>query len=322
MLNIAVIGAGNIGARHVQSILSNMDSLLTIVDPSEKVKNNVGSIIGIDNLKKIEWISELSQIKSIPDIAIVATDAKPRKDIVLNLLDMGVKKFLLEKIVCQSTSQYKELLDAVEYNSAKAWVNFPRRYSPIYHQLKKLFKSDKEPIRMLVDAGNLGIACGAIHLIDLFQFICGTKNLFLDKECLKLKIIQTKRKDYIDFAGNLIIHSDNNSTLYLNFTDDDFWPLVEVYRNTTRYCIVDGDHKLSKMALKKNHWQWEEIEPVVSPVYVSQISHQVIKDIKNNNDCNMPTLHEAYQIHKLLLDTLLNNYRENVDKVANLVPVT
>jgi len=223
--------------------------------------------------------------------------------------------------VCQSTNDYLELLDLIN-GKANVWVNFPRRYMPIYNYLKKVFLLDNEPIKMLVDAGNLGIACGAIHQIDIFQYLCDATEFNLEKDFLKLKMIKTKRKGYNDFAGNLIINSDNNSSLTLNFTEDEFWPLLEIYRNSKKYIIIDSDNSFSKIALKSNKWKWNETTPKASPPLVSQITKQIIQDIRTTGNCNMPTLSQSFISHKLVLDLLLDFYQNNIDSSKNILPIT
>ena len=320
-MKILIVGVGNIGSRHVQSLISDSEYSLSIVDPSLDSKKNLSSIISVEDYEQINFFDNLSELRTIPDLAIISTDAKPRKNIVVDLLERGVDNFLLEKIVCQSTNDYLELLDLVN-GKANVWVNFPRRYMPIYKHIKKVFLSDNEPIKMLVDAGNLGLACGAIHQIDIFQYLCDAKEFKLEKDFLKIKMIKTKRKGYNDFAGNLIINSDNSSSLTLNFTEDEFWPLLEIYRNSKRYIIVDSDNSFSKIALKSDNWKWNQTTPKASPPLVSQITKKIIDDIRLTGNCNMPTLSESFISHKLVLDLLLDFYRENIDSSKNILPIT
>ena len=323
MFRVLVIGAGNIGARHIQSLCQLDDIKIDVLEPAKESLHILKSIIGLKNYFKISFYKKISEIKTLPDMAIVATPANPRKKIILKLLDIGIEKFLLEKLVCQSSNQYNSILKAFSKNDdAQAWVNFPRRYMPIYNQLKKSFKKNDEPIRMLVDAGNLGIACGAIHQIDIFQYLTDASEFKIQKEFLKLKAIETKRKNYIDFAGNLIIETENNSSLTLNFTEDDFWPLLEIYRNSKRYVIIDSDNCFSKTALKSDMWQWKETQIKAEQPLVSKITAKIIKDIINNGDCKMPTLADSLITHKIILDVLLDYYNKNIDNSKNILPIT
>ncbi len=320
-MNILIVGAGNIGSRHIQSLISISEFSLFVIDPTLSSRENILSIIGEHNYKKVTFLDNINQINLKIDFAIVSTDASPRKKIIIELLKFGVKNFLIEKIVCQSTSDYLELLDETN-NKANVWVNFPRRYMPIYDHLKKSLKKDDEPIRMLVDAGNLGIACGAIHQIDLFQYLTDAVEFKIQEEFLKLKVIETKRKNYIDFAGNFIIETDNNSSLTLNFTEDEFWPLLEIYRNSKRYVIIDSDNCFSKTALKSDMWQWKENRIKAEQPLVSRITVKIINDIINNGDCKMPTLADSFITHKLILDVLLDYYNKNIDNSKNILPIT
>ena len=323
MFRILVVGAGNIGARHIQSLCQLNDIKIDVLEPVKESLHNLKSIIGSKNYTKISFYEKISEIKTLPGIAIVATPAKPRKKIILKLLDIGIEKFLLEKLVCQSTKQYDSILKAFsEYDNAEGWVNFPRRYLPIYNFLKENFDKDSEPIKMLVDTGDLGIACGAIHQIDIFQYITNAKRLSIDESCVKLETIPSKREGYIDFSGNISILSNNEDRLLLNFTDDEFWPLLEVYRNSKSYYVIDNDHEFSHCALKDDGWVWKKTSTPTLPPLVSQITKEIVFDIMYKNKSKMPTLLESYNSHQLILDLLLKHYNENVDNNANILPVT
>lgn len=321
-MNILIVGSGNIGARHVQSLCLNNEIVLSVLEPSKGSLLKLKSIIGNVAFNNIHYFSSISEIDTIPDLAIIATVAEPRKEILFKLLDLGVKNFLLEKIVCQSTNQYEEILNECSNKNIMAWVNFPRRYLPIYSHLRDKFSSDNEPVRMLVDTGNLGIVCGAIHQLDIFQYITSPERLSVDLDCIRIEMIDTKRPGYKDFSGNITISSNKNDTLLLNFTQDDFWPLIEIYRNSKRYYVIDNDNKFSNYALKKNNWCWNKTNPMACAPLVSEITNQIVSDLIKSNSCKMPTLQESYQTHKLILDLLLNFYKNNFDSTAELLPVT
>ena len=52
----------------------------------------------------------LSTIKNQSDLVIVATNSKGRVDLIQKLLELGHRKFIVEKMVCQSVEEYKKLL--------------------------------------------------------------------------------------------------------------------------------------------------------------------------------------------------------------------
>ena len=54
--------------------------------------------------------SALNELQSGIDLAISSTCAEPRYDIIKNLIEYGVKLFLIEKIAFQSLAQFDNII--------------------------------------------------------------------------------------------------------------------------------------------------------------------------------------------------------------------
>ena len=123
---ILIVGFGGIGCRHAQSFLDKKkDYEVHILEPSdENIKQNLKRI----NAKKSDftWYKDIDNVPVL-DIAIVATSSFPRFKIVKNLVVMGYKKFLLEKIVFQSEEQIAECLKEIIINYLNMFIMSCRR---------------------------------------------------------------------------------------------------------------------------------------------------------------------------------------------------
>jgi predicted dehydrogenase len=112
--------------------------------------------------KEITWFNNIDDIPKDIDFAIIATSAGPRFKLTKDLIKNGVKYFLLEKIVFQSESQFNEIIHLIEKNGCAAYCNFVSRYFPNYIDIKNNLNKTS-PIKMVVNGGDFGLGCNALH---------------------------------------------------------------------------------------------------------------------------------------------------------------
>ena len=112
MYKILIIGAGQLGSRHLQGILgSNITATIEVVDPSDlSIKNAIERSLEINydkNKLKVNFYHNLNQISKEIDLCIIASTADKRFDIINSLLTSSkVKNLILEKILFQSINEY------------------------------------------------------------------------------------------------------------------------------------------------------------------------------------------------------------------------
>ena len=96
-MNILISGFGNIGCRHAQSLLnSKHDFNIFVIEPSdESFKSNFEMINASNN--DITRVPSINELESDIDLAICATSSKHRYMIMNELIDYGIKYFLVEK---------------------------------------------------------------------------------------------------------------------------------------------------------------------------------------------------------------------------------
>ena len=140
---LILVGCGNIGSRHLQSLMKFQSALsIDVVEPNNKSKNNAVSLIKklpIKKYPKIKWFTSIKDLTDSGDVVIVATDSVDRVKLIETLLKQGNKKFLIEKMVCQSRNEYKSLISLFKKFNANGWVNTNRRYFTAYQKIKQLF---------------------------------------------------------------------------------------------------------------------------------------------------------------------------------------
>ena len=146
--HIAIIGAGQVGSRHLQG-LGKVDRSITVsvIDPNpsslETAKTRFLEMPNNINIQNILYSETLEVLNGVVDVAIIATNADVRRNVVEKLLEqINVRYMILEKVAFQSVEDF-EFVKAILYKRGiKAWVNCTSRIVPYYMSVKKELRSE------------------------------------------------------------------------------------------------------------------------------------------------------------------------------------
>ena len=99
---VVLVGCGNIGSYHLLSLCGVEEGCsVQVVEPyGGSVEVAKGRIS--DSGAEVEWLGDVSEVGGDSDLAVVATLATGRVDVIEQLLAKGHRRFLIEKVVCQS----------------------------------------------------------------------------------------------------------------------------------------------------------------------------------------------------------------------------
>jgi len=316
--NILLIGCGNIGSRHLQSIvkLPRLSSI-TVMEPnlnSQKIaKSRLDEIS--NHCNTISWLTSISELKQIFDLVIVATNAENRKTIIDTLLKLGNKRFLIEKMVCQSKQDYEELIQNLNKNNAIGWVNTNRRCFPIYQELKNMIDSSTN-VKISINAGNNGLGSNAIHFIDLFLWFTNFKTISLNGD-LTDKLYDNKRgNQYYEFSGT-IFGRVSDSILTISFLPIENLPLVLEITTQNFYIMIDETNE--KILKIKN---LENLESAFKYLHVSDLTYEIVLDILKNDDCCLPKVEDLFSAHCELFKIFNTHVKKLTNKELTICPIT
>lgn len=140
MNRVAIIGAGQLGSRHLQGLLkSKSEQVIYVLDPSEsslKISRNRAQ--EIKNNHNLLFITDWNKLPNYLDLVIVSTGANVRSKVVSKLLtDFKVKNLILEKVLFQDLKSYSEINNLINKTKTPTWVNHPRRMFNHYQEIKK-----------------------------------------------------------------------------------------------------------------------------------------------------------------------------------------
>lgn len=323
MKKITLVGCGNIGSRHLQSLLSFQNPVsIDVVEPNKNSQKKAKSLIA-SQLKKnhhISWHSSIHNLSDTADVAIVATNSIERPKLINELLSQGNKKFLLEKMVCQSSIEYQKIISKLRQNHASAWVNANRRYFQSYHNIKQFFKKSKS-FELNIFLGNSGLGTSAIHFVDLFCWLTDNNDISLDGKYLFQKIYSSKRgRLFKEFAGTIVGTTNQNSFLKISSHYNPSVPpsvIVDLYDGKNHFVLSELEEKfysltnhngLSKFSFKFGH--------------TSQLTYPIIQDIIHKGTSNLPTIEDSFKAHSELFRIFNTHINKNLHRKVSKCPIT
>lgn len=317
---ITLIGCGNIGSRHLQAITKiNQNLEINIVEPNisakQTAKKRLKEISFKSNTKNFHWYDSLNEKCSNSDLVIISTNSSGRSKIISECLKLNNKRFLLEKIVCQSKDEYKSLLKLFQKNKAKGWINTERRYFKFYMNLKNNFHNNK-PVNFFIVGGNFGLGTMAIHFIDLFSWFNQNSQIKLDGNFLSKKLLPNKRgKSFKEFSGT-VMGTYKNAMLSISSLPFQQTPLiVDIASGDKRIIIDETNEKIlySNKISKSLNFKFE---------HVSDLTTKITKDILSQDLCTLPTLEDSFSAHNELFKIFNNHLIFITGKKVKKCPIT
>jgi len=324
MYKIAIIGAGQLGSRHLQGIAqSNFDITIEVVEPfeaSRKVaEERYEEILDTTHVKKIDFFDNISLLSDELDLVVVATSSDVRSAVIKELLSLKkVENLVLEKVLFQTISEYEEIEELLFKTNTSCWVNHPRRMYPFYQKLQKEL-SKANQISYNVQGGDWGLGCNGLHFLDHLSFLVDSSDIKIEHQALDNILYESKRKGFIEFGGLLSgrigKHSFSFHTLQYNSVE-----ILTIVSDVMALKINETEG-IIEVARASEDWVWKTIEEKIV-YYQSELSQRIIEDILVKNVTSLPTYKEAKALHIPFLTALLAKMEEITGETSERCPIT
>lgn len=208
MIHTAIIGAGQLGSRHLQGLLKSKNIFTVhMVDPSEEsLKLSEGRAAEIEHEHPVYFHSDVSNLPEKLEFVVIATNADVRFKVLEKLVNhCQVSTLILEKVLFQKKSDFQKALELIEENGINCYVNHPRRMQQIYQDLRKVLSDDNnESYDVDMYGTNWGLGCNGLHLSDVIEFVLDDKiNSYYTQE-IDLEVVESKRNGFYDFTGTIV----------------------------------------------------------------------------------------------------------------------
>lgn len=325
MKRVVILGAGNIGSRHLQSLAkSKMPLEITVVDPSaqalETSKKRFDEAATQEKIRKPKYHQDLSRAGAEFDVGIVATNSDVRRRVIEELLAKNrVKYLIIEKVAFQNSDDFRRVIELLESKKVKAWVNLPRRVIPFYRELKKMVMPH-EQVFYTVQGGEWGLACNAIHFIDCLCFLIEETSYEVSCRHLDRDLKDSKRKGFVEFTGSLHCYFRNGSELNLISQNGSTSPPLTTVLTKSLLCTAEEEKGIARMSEGEKGWESEEIK--FKMPYQSELTHRIVEEILTTGKCGLPSIQESYLVHKPLLNSFIDHLERITGKKYSSCPIT
>ena len=311
--DVLIIGCGNIGKRYLESlnnVLNNLKINVYIIDPNTE---NITSALKlcnsdlINNVKVIDY-DYLQYLHKI-DLAIVATCANIRKNIIINITDSNkIKYMILEKVLFNKIEDFDVIYQLLEKKQIKAWVNCPRRLWSVNQYIKNNHLK-KGNTTMHIYGNNWNMACNAIHFIDLYSYFTAKK---INKLFHHASFVtdSPNRKNYKEITGTIYADNKTNSGrgLVVSCGINTTYSLNMILINDNELLHVSDNRSISTLTIINS----EKIKMLeFNNEHLSQQIHQEISNILVDGECNLPNYLESASCHKPMIEVFSRIFAEH-----------
>ena len=317
---ILISGAGQLGSRYLQGMSRCEKSLKIYVHDLNEVALDKArqrwNEVSNSNNHEVLYITSLELLPKNIDIAIVATTSSVRLSATNNICNYTkVKYWVLEKVLAQNEEEIDKLLSLIDLS--KAWVNTPRRLMSWHQDIKKSLNWDS-PVNFSVKGGSWGLACNAIHFLDLFSRWSGEKLKSVNAENLDKDWFKSKRASYWEVLGELKVEFSNGSkaSIYADKSTDPVLIIVENnYDQSSHYpCLIN---EAEGIAMKSDG---TKISGSVN--FQSEITAPMIDSILDNGYCDLPLLIDSAELHRVFIREMQLHWKQSGNPSATFAPIT
>jgi len=323
MAKICLVGAGKLGARHLQAMRGFREAhTIFVVEPSEEARNDAKRIYesteGQEN--EVYFLADLAEAAAITgslDAAVVATGSGPRRAIVERMLELfTIDALILEKVLFQRTKDLDEIWKQLTDRGIKTWVNCPRRYFQVYRDLREELKA-ADRFQVSVSGSDWGLGCNGIHFIDLIAYLAGCAEAHICIDGLDHECIESKRRGYYEITGTICGNVGKCSEFSITSYKGGTVPNSVIITSDAGQCFVfEWAGKSIGVTSAR-----EITEKQITIPFQSQLTNIVIEEILDTGDCGLTPYQESARLHKAFLEPLSAFFREQGFE-EGLCPIT
>ncbi len=324
MKQVLIIGAGQLGSRHLQGLARCALPLhIHLLDPSsESLARAQTRFEEIDGWQRhrLSTAADVDHLPAAIDLAISATTSDRRlASLRAALGTTRISALVLEKVLFRSLAEYAEAEALLAQRGVRTWVNCARRMFPGYQALKTFFGGEAL-LQMHVTGGEWGLGCNGIHFVDLFAYLGGSDvSVEFSNQWLEPIVHPGKRAGFAEYSGTLAGRS-SSGLLLMQSTHGGHHRHLILVRSANRTAFVDevgGSVRL----LDESSGTWTE-QPFRAP-YQSELTAQIADHLLAGRDLDLPSFAESAQLHRAFISSLLDHHNRYSGEAKTAVcPIT
>lgn len=311
-MNVGLIGCGNIGSRHLQSLLAaERPQRIWVAEPEAKALAAAKECAaGVDSVgKEVIYVADLAELPKKLDLAVIATPARERRSAFEALVAAhAVGAMILEKFLFPRLSDYAAVGKSLGETGIPAWVNCPRRVWKGYQEVRDTF-CGRTDVTMRQAGSAWGLASNAVHLLDTYAYVTGSAPVAVKADRLDPASGDSKRPGYLEVFGTLDAVVPGSGGIELTCYRQGALPrLVEFVSAEARVLIDEGR---GKAIWTTPNVKGEERSFDVLPVSAMGF---VFDGILDQHACGLPTYAEASTQHQLVLHAINRHLHQDANE--------
>ena len=185
LLNVGIIGAGNIAGGYDEKKLDNIPGIYTHAGAYNKHDGfQIITIYDLDKNRaeefKTHWNAKnaVIDIKHIleryHDVLSLCTPDETHLELIHSILKANCcKTIFVEKPLITDIEQYEDITKLAETNGINIVVNFQRRYEKVHNEIQQLIQNNPEKVLSVSGKYMKGLHHIGVTLIDTFMFFFG-----------------------------------------------------------------------------------------------------------------------------------------------------
>ncbi len=299
MKSVLIIGVGNLGRRHLQSVIETCPDVLVYVYDTNA--DTVGELKELYD--RVIFLESLSSLPDHVSLAIIATSASVRRHVFEEMIEAcDIDYVIFEKVLFQCVEDYHFVGDQIIKRGIGAWVNCARREWRSYQSLKSELQGAKEFL-FTTSGSQWGMACNSIHILDLIEYLSGDKINSIDISGVCDVFFESKRKGYYEFDGRISGRTERQYGFSISCFERAGVPVVHnIVTDVGQYMIMESQNRVLK-ASPSNNWEW--IEEDFRMEYQSEMTGRIVNSIFDKGVCELPDYHESMRLHLLYINALI-----------------
>lgn len=330
-MRIMIIGFGQIGKRHFQSLLGLKSRVnIYLVDPIFKNKNILEAELVKPNIKVacFEDLEDYREQKILLDLCIIATNSDKRMYLLNKIILLfNVKNIILEKFLFNKVSDYSKALKLCRDRHGFIFVNQWMCQSLVIRNILSEFKNDSLDVK--VTGIEWGMGCNILHFIDLVRYFNINDEDFpkIIEQNLNPRIRQAKREGFYEIYGNLSIKYGKHN-LFVECCESDF-PVGSTPNGINIEIKVKNlKNKFIKFSLKSGWINGEKnINGKVTKFskkieLISGMTRDIFRKLTLNKKIYLPNLEQSINQHIIICKIFARHFEKIMKIKIGLCPIT
>jgi predicted dehydrogenase len=239
-MNVAIIGAGRMGRRHIQVVRDLGLNLVGICDMNPDALSLATEEHGITtDLHFTDARHLLRHTK--PECVIIATTAPTHSKYACLAAEAGAKYVLCEKPLAVSLTECDKMLEVCARHGTELAVNHQMRFMEQYTEPKRIIGSSEFGglSSITVVGGNFGMAMNGTHYFEMFRYMTDDAPVEVTAWFSPEKVSNPRGPQFEDRAGAVRLISASGKRFYMEIGADQGHGVQVIYTGPYGQLVVD-----------------------------------------------------------------------------------